>query len=351
MDDARKSEGGHRLFIQRLLIVFALVVLAAFLWRVLDLVLLVFGAVIIATIFHALAEPLHRRTGLPRGAALGLSVLLVFGLLGGAAWMLGSTVSAQVDVLTEAVPRAWRALEARLGEWGLGERINEWVESAAPSGSGVLSSISSFALSIGAGIADTLLVVVGGIYLAAQPELYRSGLLKLVSPRRRALVDDAMGDSGRALALWLKGQLVSMLIIGVLTGVGLWLIGVPSALALGILAGLLEFIPIVGPVVAAVPALLLALALDTTTTLYTLGLYILIQQIEGNVVQPMVQQRAVDLPPALLLFSLIASGLVFGALGIILAAPLTVVVYVLVKRLYVREALDTPTTMPGEAAK
>lgn len=196
--------------------------------------------------------------------------------------------------------------------------------------------------------ADLLVVFVGGIYLASQPGLYRGGLLKLMPRKSRKLSSIALDDSGRALRLWLLGQLVSMALVGTLTGAGLWLLGVPAALALGLFAGLLEFIPLVGPIIAAIPGVLLAFAQGPEVALWVLGLYLIIQQVEGNVIQPLVQQHAVDLPPALLLFSLLATGLLFGATGVILATPLTVVIFVLTKRLYVRETLATVAPLPGE---
>lgn len=123
---------------------------------------------------------------------------------------------------------------------------------------------------------------------------------------------------------------------------------VPSALALGLLAGLLEFIPLAGPIIAALPAILIALVAGPQAALWTLGLYPVVQQIEGYVLQPFVKQYAADLPAVILLFSLLGSGMLFGALGIVFAAPLTVFAYVLVKRLYVAKALKTPTSIPGE---
>lgn len=141
-----------------------------------------------------------------------------------------------------------------------------------------------------------------------------------------------------------------MLAVGVLTGLGLWALGVPAALGLAIIATLLDFVPLVGPIAAAVPAILLALTVDPRTGLLTTLLYLVVQQIEGNLLQPLVQQRAVELPPALLLFALIGAGLLFGVLGVLLAAPLTVVIFVLVKRLYVRETLGEDTDVPGEAS-
>jgi predicted PurR-regulated permease PerM len=139
-----------------------------------------------------------------------------------------------------------------------------------------------------------------------------------------------------------------MVVVGLMTGIGLWWLGLPSAFVLGLLAGLLEFIPFIGPILSMVPAILLALAVSPDMAFYVLLLYLAVQQFEGNVLTPVVQQYAVDLPGVILLFSLIAFGLIFGTLGVILAAPLAVVVYVLVKRLYVVEALHTATPIPGE---
>jgi predicted PurR-regulated permease PerM len=150
---------------------------------------------------------------------------------------------------------------------------------------------------------------------------------------------------GSALRLWLVGQLFAMALVGILAGLGLWLLGIPSALALGLIAGLLEFVPVVGPIAAAVPAVLLAMLVGWEESLMVAGLYFAIQQVEGYVITPLVQQRAVDLPPALTLFSLIALGTVFGVPGVLLAAPMTVAIYVALKTLYLRlgEVIITPT--------
>jgi predicted PurR-regulated permease PerM len=334
-------------FLYKVLVVFFFVVLGALLLQTLSVIPLVFGAILVALLFRSLAEPLARRTGLHDGIALMGAVLLVFGLLAGAAWLLGDAVRTQVQILSQAVPAAWEAVEVRLEDWGLSDQLEDMVADVTPTGSGLLSSIGGAAMSFGSGLADLLLIVVGGVYLAAQPKLYRAGLLKLITPARRNLAAEALDDSGRALRLWLLGQLASMAIIGTVTGIGLWLIGVPSALTLGILAGPLEFVAIIGPIIAAIPALLIALTQGLDTASWTLALYVVVQQLESNLVQPIVQQKAVEMPPALLLFSIVIGGLLFGLIGVLLAAPMTVLAYVLVKRLYVGEALDTPTSIPG----
>jgi predicted PurR-regulated permease PerM len=250
--------------------------------------------------------------------------------------------------LDETLPAAWRSFEARVTELGLGDELNRMVESArqslSPAGYG------RAVLSFGNAIVEALVVLFAGIFLAAQPRFYLAGAIKLVPAGRRPLIAEAMTESETALRLWLKGQLIAMTTVGVLTGSGLWLLGLPSALALGLLAGVLEFVPFVGPILAAVPAILLALAVSPDLALWVALLYFAVQQLEGYVLTPMVQQYAVDLPGVVLLFSLLGFGILFGALGVLLAAPLTVVTYVLVKRLYVIETLHTPTPIPGEGS-
>jgi predicted PurR-regulated permease PerM len=140
-----------------------------------------------------------------------------------------------------------------------------------------------------------------------------------------------------------------MMLVFVLTGLGLWAIGVPAALALALLAALAEFVPLVGPVVSAIPALLIALSDSWQTALGTLLLYVAIQQIESNLIMPLVQRRVVSIPPAVTLFAVVAFGLLFGSLGVLFATPLAVVVFVAVKKLWVRETLGEPADLPGQA--
>lgn len=346
MSDARKGQD-LRPFIERLLVAAGILALLWLAWHLRGLLMLAFGAVLAAVILHLIARSIHRRLAFRPGVSLTFAVLLVAALLALAFSLLGAEAANQTRSLARLIPAALQNLEARLEAWGMGGLLRQWTSSVG-SGEGVIANAGRFARSLGNGIADTLLVLVGGIYLAAQPKLYRTGLIKLMPPASRGLVAEALDDSGKTLGLWLKGRLVSMALVGLLTGFGLWAIGVPSALSLGILSALLEFIPFLGPIIAAIPAILLALAHSPEAALWTALLYLLVQQLEGNVVEPLVQQQAVTIPPALLLFALVAAGLLFGVVGILLGAPLTVVLYVLVKRLYVREALGTDTPLPTE---
>ena len=348
MAEKRHSGISDHLFVRRTLIVLGLAALFFIAWQLRMLFLMLFGAVVIATIFRAVADAICRLTKVPSAIATALSILVVLGSLAGLIALFGAHIGEQLRALRETLPGAWRALEARVGDIGLADQLDRLVATITAPGGGSLTGFGRTLLSIGSGIADLIVVIFAGIYLATQPNFYRAGAIKLVPPARRKIAAEAMLESERALRLWLKGQAIAMVVVGTLIGVGLWALGMPSALALGLIAGLLEFIPFAGPILASIPAILLALAVSPEMALWVIVLYLAVQQFEGNLLTPMVQQYAVDLPGAVLLFSLIGFGTLFGTLGVILAAPLAVVTMVLVKRLYVIETLDTPTPIPGE---
>jgi predicted PurR-regulated permease PerM len=344
------KQGGsnERIFVRRVFIVLGLAALFFLVWQLRMLLLMLFGAVVIASIFRAIADTICRYTRLPSGVSTALSILLVLGSVGVFVAMFGAHVAQQLMTLRETLPVAWREIEGRIGDLGLSQQLDGLVATITTPGGGSLSGFGRALLSFGSGLADLLVVIFAGIYLATQPNFYRMGAIKLVPRARRKIAAEAMLESERALRLWLKGQAISMVVVGLLTGIGLWALGMPSAFVLGLAAGLLEFIPFAGPIIAAVPAVLLALAVSPALALWVTLLYLFVQQFEGNVLTPLVQQYAVELPGAVLLFSLIGFGSLFGTLGVILAAPLAVVTMVLIKRLYVIETLDTPTPIPGE---
>jgi predicted PurR-regulated permease PerM len=339
---------GERDFLRRLLTTAAIIALVVLAWQLADILLLVLGAVLLAIVFRSIAAPLCRWLHVPAQVGLALAVLIMLSVIGLGAWLFGAEIRAQTSHLLDAVPDAWRAIERRIAETTIGDQVEGMLAEAGAQSSVILAGAGRILVSLGSAVAAFVLVFAGGIYIAADPELYRRGLLKLFPASQRERVGTAIEDSGRALRRWLLGQLLSMVVIGVLTGIGLALVGLPSALALGLLAGLAAFVPVIGAIAAGIPALLTATAQGGTVVLLTLGVYLLVQQVEENIVMPLVQRRAVALPPALLLFAILAFGVLFGIPGMLLAAPLTVVVFVLVKRLYVREALDTDTPIPGE---
>jgi predicted PurR-regulated permease PerM len=169
-----------------------------------------------------------------------------------------------------------------------------------------------------------------------------------VPPRRRGRAREVLDELGTTLARWLMGKAVSMLAAGIMTAVGLSLLGIPLALILGIIAGLLDFIPYVGPLMAGVPALLIAFSASPEQALYVALLFGGIQLVQGYLLEPMIDQRTVSLPPALTIAMQVMFGAVFGMAGVALATPLTAVLIVLVVMLYVQDMLGDPVKPPAE---
>jgi predicted PurR-regulated permease PerM len=335
-------------FVRRALIVIGLAALALVLWELRQVIVLLFGAVVVATVIRAIAEPLSKHVRLPDGVAVLTAVLLIVAVIGGVGWLLGQQIAAQTDALAQTLPRALSQVDAWLGGFGLSHPFQTWFAQLHHSGGTLVSRFGSWLSAASSAIANMLIVFFGGVFLASQPRFYRTGAIKLIPEAKRGVFSQAMDESERALRLWLKGELIAMLVIGVMTGAGLWLLGVQSWLVLGILAGFFEFVPFAGPILSAIPGILIALVQSPQLALWTTLMYVFVQHSEAYLIQPIIQQYAVDVPAVVLLFSLLAFAVLFGPIGILFAAPLAVVSYVLVKRLYVIEALDTPTPIPGE---
>lgn len=323
--------------------VFALVYV---LWQVREAVLLAFAAAVGAIVLLAAAAPLERRAGLPHGRALlavGAALVLIVAGLG---WLIGAQVSGQIGELSGALSGALDMARDRLGiDLSGGGEGGSNLSGFAQSLFGSLVSLGS---TVAGALSSLVVVIAGAAFIAASPGLYRRGLVMLFPPEHHGRIDDALLTAAEALRLWLLSQLISMALVGVLVGLGTWAVGLQAPLALGLFAGLAEFIPLVGSFLGAVPALLLAATQGGSTLLWTAVLFVVVQQVESNIITPLVQRRMVELPPALLLFTVLAVGLLFGPLGVIVAAPLTVTGFVLVKKLYIRDALGEATKVPGE---
>lgn len=332
-------------FAVRVIVTIFLAGIALLLWSLRDVVLLLFAATLIAVILRAAANGLRRAIPLGEGLSLIVAGVLILAVIGLAAAVFGQEVSRQVTQLGSVLPAAWEDFQAWLVDHGIEMNTQNWVPDG-PMIAGWLQSLMSMTTAVLTGL---VLAIVGGVYLAIKPQSYVEGTLRLLPRSARGAVGDFFHYSGRSLRRWLLARLVAMLLIGLITYLGLLVIGVPSALALGIIAGFLEFVPFAGPILSAVPALLLALTIDFHTFLLTLGLYILVQQIEGNLLTPLLLDRAVDLPPALTLFSLFLFGALFGVVGVLLAGPLTVVAFIAVKTLWMDRTLKEDVDYAAES--
>lgn len=329
-------------FVRRVLIVVAIGALAAAIYALSNLLLVIFAAVLCCIALRTLMAPLVRATSMPEPLALAVVVVLIVAVSAGLVLQFGSKLSDQIAYLAQNAPQALHKLSESFDLGAVSGQV----------GGSAIGALAAGALTVGSSIAGAVagfvLVLIGGIYLAASPQLYRRGAMVLVPKHWQSVVSSTLDDSGFALGRWLYAQGIAMVVIGVLTGVGMWVAGVPSPLALGLIAGATEFIPIVGPIVGAIPALLLASTLGWDTTLAALAVAIAVQQIENNLVMPFVVGRVVELPAAVGMFATVAMGLLFGPLGLLLGYPLAIVADVAIRRLYVRETLGKPVEIPAE---
>ena len=333
-------------FVQKCFIVLAVVAFAAAIVALTQLFLMIFASIVVAVIVRAIAQ-IFISLRVPEGFSVTLAVILLLASLGGLGWMFGGLVAAQFAGLLERIPEAVDATQAQLDGWGIDYDVRAAARDVGDQLAGLSSRAGTFAMSAGGIVTNVVLGLAGAVFFAAQPGLYRAGVLRLIPESRTEVAETAFNDSAKALALWLQAQILSSLTVFALTFIGLKILGVPSALALAIIAGLLDFIPFIGPVVAGIPAVLIAFSVNPSTALWTIGLYLLIQQIQGNILQPLIQKRSVDLPPAVLLFAVVAAGTLFGIIGVILSAPLTVLGFVLVQRLYIEQVLGREAKTPG----
>lgn len=333
-------------FVKRTAILVALAPLPFLAWYLRDFFLVVVGALLIATLLQLVSEPLVRWCRLSQGCALAVAGLIILLAMAGSAYLFGTQLTSELQDVFSRADAATKTISDELQRSELGRTALSHLSGGSFSLTGFLKSF----LTISAHLLEaTIFTVAAGVYLAAQPAMYRRGASLLFPPKRRVVVEETIDDIGRALRLWLLGQAIQMCLVGAITTAAVWLIGLPSPLALGSIAGIAEFIPYLGPVLSAVPAVLVAVTSGLYPALWTIIAYVIIHQIEGNLIVPMVQRRLVFVPPAVLLLSIVAVTEIFGMIGIIFAAPITVIAFVTVKKVYVRDSLGEPTELPGES--
>lgn len=337
----------------------AVLVVAAFLLVVYmaQVMLLLFAGVLLAVFLDGLASYLSARTPLGHGLALAVVGVVLIGLLVLFGWLAGPDIVEQIAQLGERIPVAITRVRAWLGQhsWGqsLLERLRspeDLLSSLPISGSTVGQITGAFSAAV-TSVVNTLIVLFLGIYLAIDPRLYIDGVVRLVRPERRQRAGEVVQQLGRALRLWLLGRLASMTVIGVLTAIGLLIAGVPLALTLGLIAGVLSFIPYIGPILSVVPAGLIALSESPTTMLYALIVYGAVQLLESYLITPVIERQVVSIPPALLIFAQLLLGVLMGLLGVLLATPLTVAIIVLVQMLYIEDELGDEVPLIGGRGK
>ena len=356
------DKASERTYVERVLIVIGLVILTILLltlvYYVFDVILLIFAAILLAIFIRGLAHLLGKVLKVSEGWRV-LAVSLVFVLvIVAAVALLSPSVAEQIGHLREQLPRSARQAAEYISQFAWGKAIIEQL----PSADDVINAVSSLSFISGVGgvftstigaIGNFFITILLALYFAFEPRLYVSGLIRMFPLKARDRVREILETTGDTLWWWLIGKAGSMLFIGVLTWIGLSILGVPLALTLGLLTGLLSFIPNFGPILSAVPSLLLGFIISPMTALYVLILYIAVQLIESNVVTPLIERETIELPPALTIMFQLALAVLVGGLGLVLATPLLAVIIVIVEMVYIQNVLgDTePTEVEEKGSK
>jgi predicted PurR-regulated permease PerM len=298
---------------------------------------------------------------IPRGVAAPLVVLAILGALVGVGLLVAPKVTAQLQDVQREVPQVIDRVESWVeqhvsgvvemfrgpsgGAQGRGVSIRHTVsQQIGKVGAAFFTVFSSTLAALGA----LLLILFTSIFVAIDPGLYHRGLMHLFPHRARARAGEVLSAVAVVLRRWLVTQLVAMLVIGVVTTTVLLLLGVQAAVALGIIAGLLEFVPYLGPILSAVPAVAMGLVSGPQTALYVILAYIAIQQMENHLLIPLLMKEGVDLPPVLTVIGQALMAVIFGFLGVLTAVPLLAGAMVPIKVLYVQGVVGDDVPVLGE---
>lgn len=333
--------------VKRTAIIVAVALVPLLVWYLIDVILMAMGAVLVAILLNLVADLLVRFLRFPQGPALFSScIIIACGAALAGFYLVGAHVNQLQDILLR-IHEAFNTLRQSLEGSEIGRLILGHLDGYNSTVAGVATGFLSASVGF---LSATVISVVGGIYLAAQADVYREGLIGLLPHNLRANGRETLADMAGALRLWMLGQLISMALVGLMTALATSLIGLPSAFALGVIAGLFEFLPYLGPFLGAVPAVLVAMTQGLDTMLWTIGAYTLIQQIEGHLISPLISREMVYIPPLVSILGILAITAVFGRYAAIFAAPITVIIFVAVKKLYIRDSLGDATLIPGEPA-
>ncbi len=330
------------------LAVAALALAALMLWKLGGLLLLLFAAILLAIAFNALADGLRRLMPLPRKAAILLSAALIFGVLGAVIALYGWRIQDQYQqIIAKATESAHAVLVwARAHDWSAallkranGAGVSDATDTLAPMLGSVLTATSRY-------LAYGLVVLVTSLFLALDQERYVRAILILVPPARRPRAAVFIAACGDVLRRWLISRVIVMGAIGVLASLGLYMLGIPAALLLGLTGALLTFIPYIGAILAAVPAVLVALTSSPQLAVLTGLMFWGVHTIEGTFITPVVQDEEVYLPAVTTIFSTLACAVLFGPSGVVVASPLVLVVMTAVRLFYLEDVLGEPPQAP-----
>lgn len=335
----------------------ALFVAALVVWlllKVVDILLLLFLAILLAVYLSAVTDWLERRFGTRRWAGLTVTIIATLAGVIGVGVLLAPPVVEQTRALMSGLPQTLTNIQNVMARWASQYPVFDQTDLANPS-AGVLSGLVTDAIGFLSGsilgyvrgggklFIEGASVLVMALYLARQPVLYRDGLISLFAPRHRQIATNVFDDSAATLRAWVVGQLIAMSVLALLTALGLWILGVPYWLAFGIFTGVVAIVPFFGSLFSTMlPALFVVASGDWVKVLLVLLLGVLVHVFEANIIVPRIMQSKVDLPPVLTIASVLAMGVLLGAIGLIVAVPVLCVTMVLIRHILHGEIYGEP---------
>lgn len=311
---------------------------AAFLaWQLRPAILMAFGAILLAMVFDLLTEAVSRLFHLPRGWSFAIATVIIIAVIVLCLWLFGMNLVQQFGQVMQRISAGEASFKAMLERMGFGTSLLD-------SGNSLISSMLGNVVSTGTGLVEgAIIMLIASIYLAARPQAHLEGAADFFPPDSRKWFLRSLGAIGELLKEWILGQLVLMVTVGVLSTIAVAGIGLPNPIPLGLVAGLTEAIPYLGPWIGAVPALLVALTVSNGfgPVIITALAYLGVHLIEGYVVGPLIQRWFVGIPPAIMLLGIFASQLIFGFPGVIFGGPMAVAIFAAVKIVYLKQRVET----------
>jgi len=330
-------------FGQRVFAVVLIAGLAAAVAYSFQILLLVFAGILLAVLLRSAGTWLHGWTQIPMGWCMGLVLVGFATLFFGSIFLFGIQIANQTDELVRAVSHAWGELQSKI-------RHNPIAGSVASAAVNLETPAKAAASGVVSIVASMVMVLFIGVYLSTSPQMYTDLFLGFFRGPMRGRVRRLLDATGSALRWWLAGQFIAMAVVGAVTTAGLLVIHAPMAISLGVLAAVLTFIPYIGAIGSAIPAILLALTKSNEMALYVLVIFLVAHIVEGYIVVPLVQHKLVYLPPAMILVMQFFMELFAGIIGMAFATPLMVVAMVLIKKLYFKQDWDNPEEDAAAAA-
>jgi predicted PurR-regulated permease PerM len=315
--------------------VFAFIIVFLLLFKTLfSILLLAFAGVLIAVFFHGFAGLLRRYLHLPQKLSVFVAVIFNLLLIVVFFWFTGARLQQQITELSDTLPQTVQQAKGKLQSSTVGSKLLQQLESHG-STQKTRKVIQQFFSSTFGVLSDIYIVLLIGLFFTAQPSVYKKGLILLLPKKSKSRGEQLISDIDTLLKKWIKGQIIGIAFIAVLTAIGLWIIGLPMVFTLALIAGLLNFIPNFGPLIALVPAVLLAFSEGATTALIVVCMYTGIQIIQSSVEQPLIQKKMMNIPPALVIIGQVAMGILGGFWGVLLAAPIIGILMMVVNKLWV----------------